>query len=63
MSYIFHISHVWKYSKPTELHFFKVTLQNKFFKGFYFKNLPPGFTDMTVVISRLGYILPNENVM
>ena len=37
MSYIFHISHVWKYSKPTELHFFKVTLQNKFFKGFYFK--------------------------
>ena len=37
MSYIFHISHVWKYSKPTELHYFKVTLQNTFFKGFYFK--------------------------
>ena len=37
MGYIFHISHAWKYSKPTELHYFKVTLQNTFFKGFYFK--------------------------
>ena len=39
MGYIFHISHAWKYSKPTELHYFKLTLQNTFFKGFYFKKL------------------------
>eukprot|EP00493_Phyllostaurus_siculus_P021200 UN21526 len=62
MSYIFHISHVWKYSKPTELHFFKVTLQNKFFKGFYFKNLPPGFTDMTVVMKLSLVESPPLNV-
>ena len=43
MGYIFHISHAWKYSKPTELHYFKVTLQNTFFKGFLLqKTYRPG---------------------
>ena len=37
MGYFFLLSHIWIYSKPTKLQYFKVASQKTIFKGFYLK--------------------------